>query len=192
VSLLFLCLQVQREGARDGRTPELQGAPFVARGGWCKLQLLHIFSPRTRRIRSECKKATLRVSEWCSDDSFECHCEPACRRASLPQSQLAAEPACRRSSLPQSSQSARWLMSRVATATAPAARCMPDDRAGFTRSPKRRYRVVIDYVGDARPPPPPRQGRMLVVSWIMARPCANLGGHRVVCGFWWLLRVIDH
>jgi hypothetical protein len=34
--------------------------------------------------------------------------------------------------------------------------------------PKRRYRVVIDYVA-RRPPPPPRQGRVLVVSWVMTR-----------------------
>jgi hypothetical protein len=31
---------------------------------------------------------------------------------------------------------------------------------------------------------------MLVVSWIMTR--VNLGKHRVVCGFSWLLRVADH
>jgi hypothetical protein len=43
-----------------------------------------------------------------------------------------------------------------------------------------------------RPPPPPRQGRrMLVVSWIMTR-VRIWEKHRVVCGFSWLLRVIDH
>jgi hypothetical protein len=60
--------------------------------------------------------------------------------------------------------------------------------------PKRRYRVVIDYVGDLLRHAP-RQVMMLVVSWIMTYDaCVNLGKHRVVCGFSWLLRVIviDH
>jgi hypothetical protein len=35
--------------------------------------------------------------------------------------------------------------------------------------PKRRYRVVIDYVGGDLLAPPPRQGRVLVVSWVMTR-----------------------
>jgi hypothetical protein len=39
--------------------------------------------------------------------------------------------------------------------------------------------------------PPPRQGRVLVVSWIMTR-VRIWEKHRVVCGFSWLLRVIDH
>jgi hypothetical protein len=55
---------------------------------------------------------------------------------------------------------------------------------------KRRYRVVIDCLC-RRSPPPPRQGRVLVVSWIMTR-VRIWEKHRVVCGFSWLLRVIDH
>jgi hypothetical protein len=51
---------------------------------------------------------------------------------------------------------------------------------------------VIDYVGDLLRHRGKRQGRVLVVSWIMNGACANLRKHRVVCGFSWLLRVIDH
>jgi hypothetical protein len=57
--------------------------------------------------------------------------------------------------------------------------------------PKRRYRVVIDYVGDPHPPPP-RQGRMMGGCFVDYGACANLGKYRVVCGVLWLLRVIDH
>jgi hypothetical protein len=43
-----------------------------------------------------------------------------------------------------------------------------------------------------RPPPTPRQGRVLAGCFVDYDACANLGKHRVVCGFSWLLRVIDH
>jgi hypothetical protein len=55
--------------------------------------------------------------------------------------------------------------------------------------PKRRYRVVTDYVGK------PLRLRGKAGCWLfrgLHDTCVNLGKHRVVCGFSWLLRVIDH
>ena len=54
--------------------------------------------------------------------------------------------------------------------------------------PKRRYRVAIDYEGDLL------RHRDKSRCWFFVDydACVNLGKHRVVCGFSWLLRVIDH
>jgi hypothetical protein len=46
--------------------------------------------------------------------------------------------------------------------------------------------------GDRLCPPPPRQGRVLVVCFVDYDACANLRKRLVACGFSWLLRVIDH
>jgi hypothetical protein len=57
--------------------------------------------------------------------------------------------------------------------------------------PKRRYRVVVDYVGDLLRATATRQDADCFVDY---DACVNLGKHRVVCvcGFSWLLRVIEH
>ena len=58
--------------------------------------------------------------------------------------------------------------------------------------PKRRYRVVVDYVGDLLR----HHGKAecwLFRSWIESRVrFSGLGKYWVVCGVSWLLRVIDH
>jgi hypothetical protein len=62
---------------------------------------------------------------------------------------------------------------------------------GIRRSslPKRRYRVVMDYVGG---PLRHRGKRQDAGCFVDHGACANLGKQRVVCGVSWLLRVTDH
>ena len=55
--------------------------------------------------------------------------------------------------------------------------------------PKRRYRVVVDYVRDLLRH---RDKAGCSGCFVEYDACVNLGKHRVVCGFSWLLRVIDH
>jgi hypothetical protein len=52
-----------------------------------------------------------------------------------------------------------------------------------------RYHVVVDYVGD---PLRHRDKAGHAGCFVDYDACVNLGKYRVVCGFSWLLRVIDH